>query len=279
MGQPAARDWAISFSWWGKRRSRPPPWMSKASPRNLWLMAEHSRCQPGRPFPKGASHEADAGSEGLGAFQRAKSLGNGLGVEEVCEKFSPWALRFALGSVHYRSMLEWGEEAGKEAMEVERRVFRFKEEAEAFLGRKISPKEPESLPREALPEKFSSAMDSDLSVGPALAALFESLRSLNSSMRSGRGGEGIEGQILSAFAMLSVLGLSPLDPAWEKKGEEDALSPLVEALVGEREKARRDRDFGKADAIRRLLKGAGVALEDGKSGTSWRRLDTEGGIN
>ena len=50
-GSPAARDWACSFSWWGKRRSTPPPWMSKAGPRYLRAMAEHSMCQPGRPGP------------------------------------------------------------------------------------------------------------------------------------------------------------------------------------------------------------------------------------
>ncbi|MBR6440297.1 MAG: cysteine--tRNA ligase, partial [Aeriscardovia sp.] len=203
----------------------------------------------------------------------SKSLGNGLGVEEVCEKFSPWALRFALGSVHYRSMLEWGNEAGREAREVERRIFRFKEEAEGFMGRKIWEEEAESLPKGALPEKFSSAMDQDLAVGPALAEIFESLRALNSSMRSGAGREEAERGILSIFAMLSILGLSPLDPAWEKREAEDGLAPLVEALMEEREKARAEKNFQKADAIRGLLKRAGVALEDGKGGTSWRRLD------
>ena len=206
----------------------------------------------------------------------SKSLGNGLGVEEVCGKFSPWALRFALGSVHYRSMLEWGDEAGREAREVEKRVFSFKDAAERFLGRAILQKEAESLPKEALPKKFSSAMDDDLDVGTALAALFDCLRSLNSSMRSGGAREELEGPILSAFSMLSVMGLSPLDPAWKKADEGgDALAPLVEALIGEREKARREKDFEKADAVRELLKGAGVALEDGKSGTCWRRLNTE----
>src|SRR2546422_10439263 len=45
----AAQDWAISFSWCGKMRSWPPPWMSNVSPRCFIAMAEHSMCQPGRP--------------------------------------------------------------------------------------------------------------------------------------------------------------------------------------------------------------------------------------
>src|SRR3954454_13791756 len=50
-GWPAARDWAGSFSWWGNRRSTPPPWMSNAGPRYFAAIAEHSMCQPGRPGP------------------------------------------------------------------------------------------------------------------------------------------------------------------------------------------------------------------------------------
>ena len=69
----AASLCAISFSWCGKMRSCPPPWMSKVSPRYFMLMAEHSMCQPGRPGPHGLSH---AGSPGLAPFHRAKSSGS-----------------------------------------------------------------------------------------------------------------------------------------------------------------------------------------------------------
>ena len=78
-GRPAARDWACSFSWWGKRRSTPPPWMSKAGPRYLPAIAEHSMCQPGRPGPHGEGQEAVCGSDSFfHPFQRAKSRGSRL---------------------------------------------------------------------------------------------------------------------------------------------------------------------------------------------------------
>src|SRR3954452_17190964 len=60
-GCPAARDWACSFSWWGKRRSTPPPWMSKPVPRYFSAIAEHSMCQPGRPGPHGEGQAAVSG--------------------------------------------------------------------------------------------------------------------------------------------------------------------------------------------------------------------------
>ncbi len=79
---PKPRAWAISFSWCGKIRSMPPPWMSKAAPRYLWAIAEHSRCQPGRPRPHGVSQ---LGSPGLTAFHMAKSRGSRLPVSPSSE--------------------------------------------------------------------------------------------------------------------------------------------------------------------------------------------------
>ena len=70
-----ASVWAISFSWCGKIRSCPPPWMSIVSPRCFMAMAEHSMCQPGRPGPHGLGH---AGSPGLAPFHSAKSSGSRL---------------------------------------------------------------------------------------------------------------------------------------------------------------------------------------------------------
>ena len=78
-GCPAARDWACSFSWCGNRRSTPPPWMSKAGPRYLPAIAEHSMCHPGRPGPQGLGHAAVSGSESFfQPFHSAKSRGSRL---------------------------------------------------------------------------------------------------------------------------------------------------------------------------------------------------------
>ena len=73
---PSATAWARSFSWWGKRRSCPPPCRSKPSPSRSRLITTHSECQPGRPAPHG---EGQAGSLSVGSdvanFQSTKSAG------------------------------------------------------------------------------------------------------------------------------------------------------------------------------------------------------------
>ena len=81
-------DCTSSFSWWGKTRSRPPPWISKWRPRYFMLMAEHSMCQPGRPGPQGLSHD---GSPGLELFHKAKSPGWRL-IDEGSMRARPAAL-------------------------------------------------------------------------------------------------------------------------------------------------------------------------------------------
>ena len=84
----AASVWAISFSWCGKTRSMPPPWMSKSAPRSFSPIAEHSMCQPGRPSPHGDGHEVS--SSALCAFHRAKSSGSSLRLAVPAS--SPWSI-------------------------------------------------------------------------------------------------------------------------------------------------------------------------------------------
>ena len=84
----AVRVWAASFSWWGKMRSLPPPWISNPTPSRSSAIAEHSMCQPGRPRPHGVSQAVS--SPGFWAFQRAKSSGSSL--RPAPSTPSPWSM-------------------------------------------------------------------------------------------------------------------------------------------------------------------------------------------
>ncbi len=79
---------AASFSWCGKTRSMPPPWMSNSTPSSASAIAEHSMCQPGRPRPHGASQEVSSPS--FHAFQSAKSSGSSF--SEAPSTPSPWSI-------------------------------------------------------------------------------------------------------------------------------------------------------------------------------------------
>ena len=88
-GRPrAASVCAASFSWCGKTRSTPPPWMSNSTPSSASAIAEHSMCQPGRPAPHGESQEVSSPS--LVAFQSAKSSGSSL--RSAPSTPSPWSI-------------------------------------------------------------------------------------------------------------------------------------------------------------------------------------------
>ena len=86
---PRALDWASSFSWWGKTRSSPPPWISNTGPRSSSAMTEHSMCQPGRPRTPGRVPRCVL--PGLFAFQSAKSRASSLSGFGSCS--STWSGR------------------------------------------------------------------------------------------------------------------------------------------------------------------------------------------
>ena len=95
-GRPPASDCAISFSWCGKIRSRPPPCSANSRPSHRSAIAEHSMCQPGRPRPQGESHHVS--SPGLLPFQSAKSSGSRLcspGSADPAPS-SSWSMRWLL---------------------------------------------------------------------------------------------------------------------------------------------------------------------------------------
>ena len=88
-GSPrAASDCAISFSWWGKTRSEPPPWIANSAPSSASAIAEHSMCQPGRPSPHGEGQAVSSPS--LRAFQSAKSRRSSL--SSAAPASSPWSM-------------------------------------------------------------------------------------------------------------------------------------------------------------------------------------------
>ncbi|MDQ2846349.1 MAG: cysteine--tRNA ligase [Actinomycetota bacterium] len=197
----------------------------------------------------------------------SKSLGNAQSVEAITARVRPIELRYYLASVHYRTAIEYSDGALDDAAKAYGRIESFLNRAADRYG---------SVAIGDLPGGFVEAMDDDLSVPRGLAVIHEHVRAGNAGIDS----EQQEVVIQTARAvrgMLVVLGLDPFGQHWADDGVATARSKalasstdrLVSALLIERQQARANKDFATADAIRQRLTAAGIAVEDGPTGSTW----------
>ncbi len=192
----------------------------------------------------------------------SKSLGNSLLVTEVVQRIRPVELRYYLGAPHYRSHIEFSEEALHEAATAYRRIEGFVQRAAELAG---------SVGPGALPADFIDALDDDIGVPGALAVVHTAVREGNSALASSDK-ESAARRLAEVRAMLSILGLDPLAEPWSSGAGGD-LRPVLDRLIAmaldQRQAARDRRDFAAADAIRDGLADVGVAIEDTPDGPRW----------
>ncbi len=203
----------------------------------------------------------------------SKSLGNSLLIDEMLARVRPPELRYYLGQAHYRSQLEFSEEALAEAVATYRRIEGFATRAAEAVADIDGPSVPVPvLSTEVLPAAFSAALDDDLGVPQALAVVHAAVRDGNNALAAGDLA-GAGGHLASVRAMLGVLGLDPLAGPWIADGADGDLRGVVDALVGvalaQRQAARDRKDYAAADAIRDELRAAGVLIEDTPRGPRW----------
>ena len=199
-----------------------------------------------------------------GGEKMSKSLGNSLVVADVLSRARPQAVRYLLGSAHYRSDIQWSDDALADAEASYSRIENFLERAD-----EIAPAGADA----AVPAAFAAALDDDLAVPRALAALHESVRAGNAALADGDKAA-LETAAGEVRAMTRVLGLSPDDFAAAGAGADGALRPVVDALVPAmltaRDEARARKDYAEADRLRDALAAAGVVVEDTPAGPRWR---------
>ena len=244
-------------------------------------------CAAGYPSAARWMHSAWVTAKGE---KMSKSLGTGLSVPSVLAEHSAWVVRYALGSVQYRSMLEWSDQALVEAQAAYDRVSNFIERAGVALG-DLKPNRDEitAVPADDLPADFVAAMNDDVNVSGATAAIFTAIRAGNtllSQLADRADSETAKAEVREALlavrAMLDTLGLDPLAEPWVSAGvaggaadgtaespEHAALEALIAEQLNARAEARKAKDFAKADQIRDALTEAGIAIEDGPQGSIW----------
>jgi cysteinyl-tRNA synthetase len=238
---------------------------------------ENERAQSnsaGDPFARYWVHH---GLVVLSGQKMSKSEGRALAAAEALAQVRPQELRYYLGQAHYRSPLDYSQDALEEAVAAYQRIERFVSRAQhAVVSRDGHVPHlldiPGAAPTATLPLSFAAAMDDDLGVPAALAAVHATVHDGNYALNEGNI-EGIRASLAQTRAMLTVLGLDPLDPAWRTGDPEGRLRSVVDALVAlvlrERETARARGDYASADSIRDTLEDTGVAVDDTTEGPRW----------
>lgn len=199
----------------------------------------------------------------------SKSEGNFFTVREIAEKYNLQVLRFFMLSAHYRSPLNFSAELMEAAKNGLERILNAaqnlqhlqkntavdmmtQEEAEIFAG------------SEAFVEKFEKSMDDDFNTADAISAVFELVKYCNTNVTEESSRELLEKLYQRLEGLCDVLGLILAK-------EEEILDEEIEKLIAERQAARKEKNFARADEIRDILSEKGIILEDTREGVKWKR--------
>lgn len=188
----------------------------------------------------------------------SKSLGNVKTVRELLEQYPGETLRFALLSAHYRSPLNFSRELLDSAQST----------LDGFYLALRNAGEVETVEAAAGDSPVFTALLDDLNTPAAIAELHQLAKALNKASDSEK--PAARAALLAGGAVLGVLGELPDE--WLAKDDEGGLSSdAIDQLLVERAEAKSNRDFARADAIRDELNAAGIIIEDGAAGATWRR--------
>ena len=227
-------------------------------------------CTGKHPFSKYWMHN---GFLTIDKEKMSKSLGNFFTIKEVLSKFPAGTIRFFIVYTHYRSTIDFSEDALEEAGRARKRLLNSISNVEHALS--SAPEDNNDLGLDELinatRKEFIAAMDDDFNTREAIGSMFVFGRKVNSVIANERPDRKALQKVLGFFEEINeVLGIFAEDegPQNEQSGlsDEDIMN-----MIDLREKARAEKDWVRSDAIRDELKEKGIVIEDGKEGVRWRR--------
>ncbi len=199
----------------------------------------------------------------------SKSLGNFFTVREISEKYDLQVLRFFMLSAHYRSPLNFSADLMDAAKTGLDRIITAADNLK-FLKGNSKVQEMTSAEKEAFTktqeyiDSFERAMDDDFNTADAISSVFELVKYINTSADGESSAEYLQDLLDLLVKLTDVLGIIV-----EK--DEEMLAEDIEALIEERQAARKAKNFARADEIRDELLSRGIVLEDTREGVKWKK--------
>lgn len=194
----------------------------------------------------------------------SKSLGNFFTLRDVLEKHDAETLRFFLMSAHYRSQLSYSQDNIDQARAGLERLY--------LALRDVQIDTTGDLSHGGYLTRFEAAMNDDFNMPVAISILFDCAKALNKTGDDKAEASRLGFVLKQLGAILGVLQSEPNQYLQSSDDQDDGFAAKVDALIVKRNQARADKNWADADAARDELTELGVALEDGPSGTTWRKL-------
>lgn len=232
-------------------------------------IAQSEACN-GKHFAKYWMHNAFLNIDNK---KMSKSEGNFFWVRDITEQYSAPVLRFFMLSVHYRSPINFSREIMEASQNgltrIQTAVSQLKFNLEAALAsgnaEEMTAEEVEQYKAfDKLREKYETVMDDDFNTADAISVIFEMVKLANTSVSAQNSTAFIQKVLGTIVTLCDILGL-------EAEVKEELLDADIEQLIEERQAARKNKDFKRADEIRATLLDKGIVLEDTREGVKWKR--------
>lgn len=220
-----------------------------------------SECCNGVPFAHYWMHNEYININGI---KMSKSLGNFKTVRDLLSVYDGEVLRFLILSGHYRNPIDFGEEIIEQSKNGLARLANCKQNLE-FLAKEGSDAAMSDAEKEALAgydkyrQAFIEAMDDDLNTADGISAIFELVTAINTAVKDGASREFAKASLDTLMEFADIVGLL-------QAKDEEGIDPEIQALVDERQEARKAKNFARADEIRDILKAKGITLKDTPQG-------------
>ena len=224
-----------------------------------------SECCNGKIFSRYWLHNAFLNIDNR---KMSKSLGNFRTVRQIGEQYDLQVLRFFMLNAHYRSPLNFSADLMAAAKNGLDRILtaaeRLHDLADAAEGSMTDAEKENFAASKEYVEKFEAAMEDDANTADAVSAVFELVKFINVNSSEQNSKEYLQALYQRLETLCDVLGI-----IIEKK--EEILDSDIEALIAERQAARKEKNFARADEIRDTLLEQGIILEDTREGVKWKR--------